>query len=266
MTGDVSLPREGLRVLLVNDDGIDSPGLALLERAARGLGDDVWTVAPRDNQSARGRAYTLRRPVDCRRLAERRYAVEGTPVDCVMVALNGLIPDRRPDLVLSGVNQGTNLGEDIPASGTVGACLEAAEQGVPGIAFSQLGAYHNAGAEAWACAEAHLPDLLPRLLSALDHRETVLNVNFPRHNGAGIVAGPAVVPAGRRQGPVKIDSRRDDGDGGATFVYDELRADAPSAPDCDIDRAHAGHITVTPLRLDPTHEGQLRALQSRFES
>ena len=86
------------RVLVVNDDGIDSAGLALLERTARRFTDDVWTVAPQENQSARGRAYTLRRPVACQRRDERRYAVAGTPVDCVLVALNGLIPGRRPDL------------------------------------------------------------------------------------------------------------------------------------------------------------------------
>jgi 5'-nucleotidase len=153
MTESISLSLDSARVLLVNDDGIESPGLAVLERAVRGFTGDVWTVAPRENQSARGRAYTLRRPVDCQRLAERRFAVEGTPVDCVLVALNGLIAGRRPDLVLSGVNQGTNLGEDIPASGTVGACLEAAEQGVPGIAFSQVGAYRAADDAVWASAE-----------------------------------------------------------------------------------------------------------------
>ena len=264
MTGDFSLSPGGLRVLVVNDDGIDSAGLALLERAARSLSDDVWTVAPRENQSARGRAYSLRQPVACRRLAERRYAVAGTPVDCVLAGLNGLLPGRRPELVLSGVNQGTNLGEDIPASGTVGACLEAAEQGVPGIAFSQRGASRNSGAEAWACAETHLPALLPELLAALDHPETVLNVNFPSIDGSGAIAGPSAVPAGRRKGPVTIESHSDDGAGGATFVYDQLRADEPHAPACDIELAHAGHITVTPLTRDPTHDGQLRALQSRF--
>ena len=187
-------------------------------------------------------------------------------MDCVLVALNGLIPGRRPDLVLSGVNQGTNLGEDIPASGTVGACLEAAEQGVPGIAFSQVGAYRDAGDDAWSCAVRHLPGLLPKLAAALDHHELVLNVNFPRLNADGGIAGTCVVPAGRRKGPVRIDTHDDDGNGGATFVYDELRADHPLVPDCDIDRAHGGHITITPLKLDPTHEARLPLLQTHFET
>jgi len=260
------LSLDSARVLLVNDDGIESAGLALLEHTARGFTDDVWTVAPRDNQSARGRAYTLRRPVGCRRLAERRFAVEGTPVDCVLVALNGLIPGRRPDLVLSGVNQGTNLGEDIPASGTVGACLEAAEQGVPGLAFSQVGAYRDSDEAAWACAEQHLPGLLPKLVSALDHHEMVLNVNFPRLGADGEIAGTCVVPAGRRKGPVMIETHEDDGNGTSTFYYDDLRAHDPRAPHCDIDRAYAGHITITPLKLDPTHEARMPRLQTHFES
>ncbi|MDX1575326.1 MAG: 5'/3'-nucleotidase SurE [Kiloniellales bacterium] len=254
------------RVLLVNDDGIGSAGLALLERAVRGFTDDVWTVAPRDNQSARGRAYTLRRPVDCRHLNERRFAVTGTPVDCVLAALNGLIPGHRPDLVLSGVNQGTNLGEDIPASGTVGACLEAAEQGVPGIAFSQVGAYPEPDDSVWAPAERYLPELLPKLAAVLDHHELVLNVNFPRLRADGTIAGICVVPAGRRRGPVRIADRKDDGNGTSTFIYDDLRADHPMAPDCDIDRAYAGHITITPLKLDPTHEVRLPRLQTHFET
>lgn len=266
MSGTFPLSLDGARVLLVNDDGIESAGLALLERTVRGFTADLWTVAPRENQSARGRAYTLRRPVGCRRLAERRYAVAGTPVDCVLIALNGLIPGRRPDLVLSGVNQGTNLGEDIAASGTVGACLQAAEQGVPASAFSQLGAHRTSGGSAWACAERHLPGLLPKLVASLGDHEMVLNVNFPRLGAAGDLAGTCVVPAGRRKGPVVIESRGGDGNGGTTFFFDRLRADDPVAPDCDIDRAHACHITITPLKLDPTDDSQLRDLQARFES
>lgn len=266
MTGSVPISLDGARVLLVNDDGIDSAGLALLERAVGAFTNDLWTVAPRDNQSARGRAYTLRRPVGCQRLGERRFAVAGTPVDCVLIALNGLIPGRRPDLVLSGVNHGTNLGEDIAASGTVGACLEGAAQGVPGIALSQLGADPGSGEDAWGCAERHLPGLLPKLAESLDHDEMVLNVNFPRLPGAGGSVGVCVVPAGRRKGPVLVESRGDDGNGGATFYFDRLRADHPMAPDCDIDRAHACHITITPLKLDPTHDGLLQNLRARFES
>jgi len=263
---DTLLSLESARVLVVNDDGIDSDGLALLERTARAFTNDVWTVAPHENQSARGRAYTLRRPVGCRRLAERRYAVAGTPVDCVLVALNGLIPGRRPNLVLSGVNQGTNLGEDIPASGTVGACLEAAEQGVPGIAFSQLGAHRDPRLSSWTCAERYLPDLLPELVAMLGHHELVLNVNFPRLGADGGIAGTCVVPTGRRQGPVMVEAHSDDGNGGVTFFYDDLRVSNPVAPDCDIDRVFAGHITITPLRLDPTHDDHLRDLQTRLGS
>lgn len=257
-------PLDRCRVLVVNDDGIESAGLALLARAARGFTDDVWVVAPRRNQSARGRAYTLARPVECHHLDARRVAVEGTPVDCVLIALNGLIPGRRPDLVLSGVNQGTNLGEDIGASGTVGACLEAAEQGVPAIAFSQVGAYPAPLDAHWACAERHLPDLLPDLVAALADRRSVFNVNFPRLDEGAEAAGTAVVPAGRREGALLVQALEHDGDGRRSFFYDQLRPDVPAAPHCDIERVQAGYITVTPLTHGLTDETRLDGLRARF--
>ncbi len=257
-------PLDRCRILLVNDDGIESAGLALLEATARGFTDDLWVVAPRGNQSARGRAYTLARPIECRHLDERRVAVEGTPVDCVLIALNGLIPGRRPDLVLSGVNQGTNLAEDIAASGTVGACLEAAEQGVPAIAFSQVGAYPAPVESHWASARRYLPRLLPELAEALADRYAVFNVNFPPLGEGAEAAGTAVVPAGRREGALQIQVLEDDGNGRRSFFYDQLRPDVPAAPHCDIDRLLAGYITVTPLRHGLTDETRLDHLRTRL--
>ena len=140
------------RIVVVNDDGIDAHGLSILEHAARHCCEDVWVVAPAENQSGRGRALSWRQNVQVEPRGERRFAVHGTPADCVLIALNGLLGAQGADLVLSGINAGSNLANDIGSSGTVGACFEAAERGVPAIAFSQRQAGRS-DRNRWACAE-----------------------------------------------------------------------------------------------------------------
>src|SRR3954462_8147570 len=127
-----------MRILLTNDDGINAEGLQALERIARALSDDVWICAPEYEQSGASRALTLSDPIRVRRLDPRRFAVEGTPTDCVMMAVQQLIDDgQQPDLVLSGVNRGQNLAEDVTLSGTVAGAIEGMVHGIPSIALSQ---------------------------------------------------------------------------------------------------------------------------------
>ncbi|MET0274650.1 MAG: 5'/3'-nucleotidase SurE, partial [Phenylobacterium sp.] len=125
-----------MRILLTNDDGIHAPGLVALEAIARALSDDIWVVAPEWEQSGASRALTLAEPLRVRPIGERRFAVSGTPTDCVMLGINDLVQGARPDLVLSGVNRGANLAEDVTMSGTVAGAIEAMAMGVPGIALS----------------------------------------------------------------------------------------------------------------------------------
>ena len=141
------------RILVTNDDGINSPGIKLLARVARGLSRDVWVVAPEQEQSGASHSLTLSRPLRIRKLGARRFAVDGTPTDCVLLAVNAIMRDQRPTLVLSGVNAGANLGEDVTYSGTVAAAMEATLLEVPAIAFSQH--YENRRAIPWKTAEAH---------------------------------------------------------------------------------------------------------------
>src|SRR5260370_2059824 len=124
------------RILVSNDDGIGSPGIALLEEIARGLSADVWVVAPEQEQSAASHSLTTRRPLRLWQVAPQRYVVDGTPTDCVMLAVKHLLRDRRPDLVLSGVNAGGNVGEDLTYSGTGAAALAATLLPIPAIALS----------------------------------------------------------------------------------------------------------------------------------
>src|SRR5262245_56841700 len=148
------------RILVTNDDGINAPGLKVLERAAKSLSKDVWVVSTDVEQSGSAHSLTLRRPLQVRKLSARRFAIDGTPTDCVLVAVNKLISGRRPDLVLSGVNRGVNLGEDVTYSGTIAAAMEATLLGIPAIAMSQLRDGLNVH---WQTATDHAPKVISKL-------------------------------------------------------------------------------------------------------
>ena len=250
------------RIVVVNDDGIDAHGLSVLERAARQCSEDVWVVAPSVNQSGRGRALSWRQDVQVEPRGEKRFAVHGTPADCVLIALNGLLGGRKVDLVLSGVNAGSNLANDIGSSGTVGACLEAAERGVPGIAFSQR--HGGSESEHWACAESLTAHLLPHLFGALSALRRVLNVNFPSLANGNGVAGLAVTRSGWREGPTSLEERRIPGEGRRVFHIYTIREDEPNEPDCDLALSMRGYVTVTPLSLDQTRHDDLAGVQARL--
>ena len=146
------------RILVTNDDGIHAPGIKVLTRIAKSLSKDVWVVAPASEQSAASHSLTLRRPLRKRRFGPRRFSVDGTPTDCVLVAQNHVLKDRPADLVLSGINHGANLGEDVHYSGTIAAAVEGALLGVPSIAFSQM--RDGEGVIHWATAERYGPDIV----------------------------------------------------------------------------------------------------------
>ena len=145
-----------MRILLTNDDGIHARGLGVLERIARTISDDITIVAPAEEQSGKSRSLTLTEPFRVRRMGDGRYAVRGTPTDCVMFALAEAMKDSPPDLILSGVNRGGNLGEDVSYSGTVSAAMEGALAGIRSVALSQR--YEHAG----MLAPAALSGVIPR--------------------------------------------------------------------------------------------------------
>ena len=248
------------RIVVVNDDGIDAPGLSILERAARRCCEDVWVVAPAANQSGRGRALSWRRNVQVELRGERRFAVHGTPADCVLIALNGLLGAHGADLVLSGVNAGSNLANDIGSSGTVGACFEAAERGVPAIAFSQSHVGQS-GRNRWVCAEGLTAHLLPRLFDALRSPRRVLNVNFPALADGEAVAGLEVTHSGWREGPTSIEERPSTRGRRVFHIY-TIREDKPNEPGCDLDLVRRGCVTVTPLGLDQTCHEDLAGMRA----
>ncbi|MEM7208798.1 MAG: 5'/3'-nucleotidase SurE [Pseudomonadota bacterium] len=251
-----------MRVLLTNDDGIDAPGIALLERAARAISDDVWIVAPAGNQSSCSRAITQTRKVRCETRAEKKHAIEGTPGDCVIIALNGLL-DPIPDVILSGVNRGSNLGEDIGLSGTVGACLQAAEQNVPAIAFSQVLANFSARETNWKSSEAYLSDCLQKWVPFVREEGGALNINFPPVDDIKDVRGYRIAPVGRRLLPIQVKSEKV-ADGVCEFDYRSLRNKTQLSPDGDVDLAYRGHITVTPLHAGLADDSRIAACNAHL--
>src|SRR3954453_11723415 len=201
-----------MRILLPNDDGIEAPGLDVLEHIAGEIAKEVWVVAPETDQSGASHSLTLAEPLRMRELAKRRYAVKGTPTDCVIMGVRHLLKDMPPDLVLSGVNRGQNIAEDVTYSGTVAGAIEATLLGIPAFALSQ--AYGAASREAlrWSCAERHAPGLIGTLLEEGFPKDVLVNLNFPDCE-PDEVAGVATAAQGRRSADIFRIHERVDGRG-----------------------------------------------------
>jgi 5'-nucleotidase len=253
-----------MRILLTNDDGIHAPGLKVLEAIARGLSDDITIVAPSEEQSGAGHSLTLSRPVRLHRMGDQRFAVTGTPTDSVMMALNEVMKDGPPDLILSGVNRGANLGEDVTYSGTVSAAMEGALAGVRSIALSQVYRKEGMGDYApWEVAEKWGPAAIRPLLDGPWAPRTLVNVNFPAvapHEVKGI----KVVSQGLRDyGRSKVIKRTDPR--GFDYYWFALGHILHTpAHSTDLEGIEDGYVTVTPLHLDLTHGPSLAALAERY--
>ena len=245
------------RILISNDDGIHAPGLKVMEKIARSLSKDVWVVAPETEQSASGHSLTLTVPLRIRKVSARKYAVNGTPTDSVLLAVNHIMRDHRPDLVLSGVNAGGNLGEDITYSGTVAAAMEATLLGIPAIALSQV--RRNGVAVKWATAEHHSAEIIRCLVAEGWPKGVLMNVNFPDvpHDR---VTGVQATCQGRRKIGDDLNSGIDPRGHPYVWIGTE-RDEDPSFKGSDLEAVHAGRIAITPLGLDFTHRSTLKALK-----
>jgi 5'-nucleotidase len=254
-----------MRILISNDDGVHAEGLALLERIARQLSDDLFIVAPEYDQSGVAHSLSLSDPLRIREISPRHFAVKGTPTDCVIVAVRKLM-DRPPDLVLSGVNKGQNVAEDVTYSGTIAAAMEGALLGIPSIALSQ--AYNFFGeprAFPWDCAEAHAVSVLRRLLAAGVPQNILMNVNFPPCSAAE-VAGVAITVQGRRSPDLMYVEDRLDGRGNPYHWIAFRRADFTPGAGTDIEALEQKLISITPLKLDLTDHPTVTTLASTFEA
>ena len=259
------IPQKRLvRILITNDDGIHAPGLAVLESIADRLSDDVWVVAPAEEQSGAGHSLTLSRPIRLRKHRDRRFSVSGTPTDAVMMGLAHIMKDCPPDLILSGINRGANLAEDVTYSGTVSASMEGALAGVRSIALSQVYAKEGLGDQVpFAAAEAWAERVLRPLVEAPFTSGTLVNVNFPALP-PDEVKGIRVCRQGIRDyGRLRIIERTDPR--GYRYYWFGL-APIVETPGhvTDLEVVADGYISVTPLYLDLTHDAGLDGLAEHF--
>jgi 5'-nucleotidase len=248
-----------MRILLTNDDGIDAPGLQALRQIAAELSDDVWVIAPETNQSGASHSLSLHEPLRMRHVEDRVFAVRGTPTDSVIMGVRHVLKDRAPDLVLSGVNRGANMAEDVTYSGTIAGAFEGTILGIRSMALSQ--AYGNdalKGAK-WQTAIAH-GALLIRKLLAMDWAPfCVININFPDREPDD-VAGTIATTQGRRDpGLLQIDERLDTWGNPYYWLAFERRRSA-TAEGTDLWAVYSGYISVTPLSLDLTYQNMREAL------
>ncbi|MFM5932131.1 MAG: 5'/3'-nucleotidase SurE [Novosphingobium sp.] len=252
-----------MRILLTNDDGINAPGLNVLERIARQISDDIWICAPAEEQSGAGHSLTLTRPIRLNQHAERRFSVTGTPTDSVTMALKKIMPDK-PDLILSGVNRGANLGDDVTYSGTVSAAIEGALAGIPSIALSQVYSKEGmADAVPFDAAEAWGAKVLKPLIDLPFAPRTLVNVNFPPLS-AGEVKGIRVVRQGFHDYARGSVVEGTDPRGYRYFWFGLHGIEHTKGHESDLEAIDDGYIAVTPLQLDLTHEASIAMLRERF--
>ncbi len=252
-----------MRILVTNDDGIHAPGLAVAEKIARALSDDVWVVAPETEQSGASHSLTLTMPLRLRTIGERRFAVTGTPTDCVMMSCLHLLKEKPPQLILSGVNWGSNLADDVTYSGTIAGAMEGCALGIPSVALSQAGDEETRENIDWSPGEVHGPDLLRQLLAAGWPDGTLMNINFPP-GPAAEVKGWALVPQGRYDlQSTEIEERRDARN--RAYYWIGLRRRRASPPEnSDLGAVYGGKISVTPLHMNLTETVLLKKLREKL--
>src|ERR1700751_365003 len=253
-----------MRILVTNDDGIHAPGLAACEEIARALSDDVWIVAPETDQSGVSHSLSLNDPLRLREIDARRFAVKGTPTDCVIMGVRYLM-EGAPDLVLTGVNRGQNVAEDVTYSGTIAGAMEGTILGIPSFALSQVYSVATRQQPHWDTAIKYAPDLIRRVLAESVPRDVLVNVNFPDCPPEE-VRGIAVTPQGKRDQKLLHIEPRYDGRGNPYYwlAFERRKRVAP-ANGTDLSALADCRIAVPALKLDLTDEPFTTRLAQIFE-
>jgi 5'-nucleotidase len=249
------------KVLITNDDGFSAHGINILYEISCRLFKEVWVIAPATEQSGKGHSLTLRNSLKIMQKSENKFSVNGTPTDCVILGLNHLMKDNPPDLILSGINEGTNLGEAITYSGTIGAAIEATISGVPAIAFSQE---HDKESQInWTTSKNCALELIKKILTFKLPKATLLNVNFPTkfnkesmieitRQGSDKIGDNIIIETHNMQKTVcKI---------GAMKKLQRLENGT------DIGAIKSGNISVTPISTDFTNHSVLTDLKKLLYS
>lgn len=251
-----------MRILITNDDGIHAPGLTVLERIARKISDDVWVCAPETDQSGVGRSITMNEPLRLREVTDKKYALSGTPTDCVIMGVREILP-QKPDLILSGVNSGENICDYVTYSGTVAGAMEGSLLGVKSIALSQAYVF-DAGVRIipWETAEVHGPDIIRKLVALDTPKRTFFNVNFPNCKPDEI-AGIETTNQGINEHVLGME-KRSDGRGFPYYWLSFSKSDELKIPGSDLEALRTNKISVTPLKVDKTDHSFHKSLNEVF--
>ncbi|MBT8152368.1 5'/3'-nucleotidase SurE [Epibacterium ulvae] len=258
-----------MRILITNDDGINAEGLQVLSEIAKSIAGDtgeVWTVAPAFEQSGVGHCISYTRPFMISEQGPRRFAAEGSPADCVLAGLYNVLKDTPPDLILSGVNRGNNSAENALYSGTLGAALEGALQGIPSFALSQyFGPENKELANPFEAAAAHGAAAIQKVLKAAPANNSAYqlfyNINFPPV-AADDVKGMRFAAQGLRQG-TRFSAENSNSPNGRHYTWikgGDQRAE--TAPGSDAASNLAGYVSITPMRADLTAHDVLEGFQA----
>jgi 5'-nucleotidase len=241
--------KRDLRVLVTNDDGIDAPGLSVLTDVAENLAPDakIWVVAPLIEQSGAAQSLTMINPVRIHPMGERRFAVSGTPADCVVIALQQIMKESPPDVVLSGVNAGVNIGFDVNLSGTLGGAFTGLMYGVPSIAISMKRNEHKN--VHWETAQTLLPDLLSDLLEKGWDKGHCLSVNIPNLPFEKIVGTRWTHPSHGLTPPFATKPGRDLRDREYFWIYPSHHPKTDAAPESDAAALQQGFVSISVLAL-----------------
>jgi 5'-nucleotidase len=250
-----------MRILCSNDDGINAKGLESLETIARQLSDDVWTVAPEQDQSGMARSITLTRPLRIRKVGPQRFAVDGTPTDCIQLGVEHLLKDARPDLILSGINNGANVAEDVTMSGTIAAAFQGMTVGIPSVALSQVRQDRNK--PPFHTAEAHAPDILRKLLEKGWADNVVINLNFPNCEPEEVEGVELTRQGSRDNVELFVEERMDMRQRRYYWFGFEGKAQEP-AEGTDIHALWHKRVSVTPLHLQLTDDETLARFAGVF--
>ncbi len=253
-----------MRILITNDDGIHAIGLEILEAIAAEFSSDVYVVAPESDQSGVAHSLSLNDPLRLREISPRHFAVRGTPTDCVIMGVRKILAQAKPDLILSGVNRGQNIAEDVTYSGTIAGAMEGTLMGIPSIALSQAyGGPAGLKSPPWECAAQHGAGVIRRVVQAGIAPGVLININFPAC-APGDVAGLAVTRQGRRDTELmRIDERRD-GRGNPYYWLMFQRGEFTPEAGTDMEAIAANKISLTPLRLDLTDDAAHLAYAQAF--
>ncbi len=242
-----------MRILITNDDGIHAPGLEVLYNIALKFSKDVWICAPETDQSGLAHSLTLSEPLRLRKVGDKRFAVRGTPTDCVIMAVRELFADEPCDLVLSGVNSGQNIADHVTYSGTIAGAIEGTMLGIPSIALSQAYSWEDGMRTVpWETTEVHAPDIITKLLQTRFPLRTCINVNFP-NCAPDEVEGIEITRQGTLTHGLYLDKRNDGR--GMPYYWLRFGGERQETPEgTDLGALARNRISITALKLDLTDE------------